>query len=335
MTISADCFKDEELRHTILALGHDGVCDVTGATGIVIDLDALSDFFSDLMSLFKTSPKGLSVAQIIEQDWDFFLSATAADQILAYCKDSYNPALDLSHAAYIDEIENFMAVWGDIKEAIKHEIRFNFIADSWRDYIGDELLTIRRGTRLYRSRINDGTKKYFQAKDLGCPPKEKVSAGRANPAGIPYLYLSEKKDTTFYEVRARYLDRVGVGAFETTKDLNIADFTTRFSLFEATGGDIVDTVKKKIMLAQINRDMSKPMSRYDSELDYIPTQYICELCKVENFDGIKFNSSLQEGGINYVLFHPDDARCVSVKNIVINKVVIEGKGRPVLHLWDK
>ena len=74
--------------------------------------------------------------------------------------------------------------------------------------------------------------------------------------------------------------------------------------------------------------MSKPLSRYDTELEYIPTQFICELCKFNKADGISFKSSLYKNGTNYVLFSTNDtsvAECVNVKTTTIEHVEINDK----------
>ena len=49
---------------------------------------------------------------------------------------------------------------------------------------------------------------------MGCPPNKLTSSGRANPQGIPYLYLSKTPETTLYETRASYLDELSIGKFK-------------------------------------------------------------------------------------------------------------------------
>lgn len=76
----------------------------------------------------------------------------------------------------------------------------------------------------------------------------------------------------------------------------------------------------------ISADLSIPLRRYDSEIEYIPTQFICEF--IRNFtgaDGILFNSSLHNGGKNVVLFGQDKVECISVKMYRITKVDIEAE----------
>lgn len=165
---------------------------------------------------------------------------------------------------------------------------------------------------------------------MGCPPKERASAGRANPLGIPYLYLCNKIETTSYEVQAIYLDRISIGKFKVLRDLNIVDFSNHINLFytySSTESNIslIDTVKRKILFDKISADLSKPLRRFDTEIEYVPTQLICEYCKQNGADGIRFNSSLHQGGTNVVLFNSSDATCISVLSREIKNVKIESK----------
>ena len=81
------------------------------------------------------------------------------------------------------------------------------------------------------------------------------------------------------------------------------------------------SVKQKLLQA-ISHDLSKPLRRYDTELEYVPTQLICEYCKLNGIDGIRFESSLHKGGINLVLFDANKADCISVVSKEIKKVEI-------------
>ena len=160
---------------------------------------------------------------------------------------------------------------------------------------------------------------------MGCPPKEKATAGRANPMGIPYLYLCKAEKTTYFEVRAGYMDKLSIGRFRIIRDLNIVDFSSKISLFVSSEGtkQLSDVVVKKKMLDAISFDLSKPMCRYDTELEYVPTQLICEYCKRNGADGVCFNSSLHKGGLNYVIFNPKYAECVHVSSRQIKRIDVD------------
>lgn len=85
---------------------------------------------------------------------------------------------------------------------------------------------------------------------MGCPEKGKATAGRANPLGIPYLYLCKDEKTTYYEVRSVYLDKLSIGKFKIQRDLRIVDFNSKSSLFLSFDGTntLSDTVVKKRFL---------------------------------------------------------------------------------------
>lgn len=331
MKISAACFKDDEIRSTINSSGSTGLCGVTNQKGFVVDIEYFSDFFSDLLNIFQeslTSKK--SLVQLIQEDWDFFHDENTANIILSECIKQYRPDFNSKQVEYIPQISDFIKLWEDIKDILQHQTRYftNLgklypTAPMLDGYIvADE--HIGKGHTFYRARVLPDKKQYYKKTEMGCPPPEIVNAGRANPIGIPYLYLCADKETTYYEVRARFLDRIGIGTFETNRDLNIVNFVDKTSLYLSSHtGDIVEFIKKKLLLKRISKDMSKPLTRYDSELEYVPTQYICELSKLHGADGICFESSLKKGGLNYVLFNESDADCINVENIHIKEVIIK------------
>ena len=77
------------------------------------------------------------------------------------------------------------------------------------------------------------------------------------------------------------------------------------------------------MLDAISSDLSKPLHSFESELEYIPTQYICEYFKDSGADGIMFKSSVRAEGKNLVLFYPEKAECVEVHPYEVNKITID------------
>lgn len=163
---------------------------------------------------------------------------------------------------------------------------------------------------------------------MSSPPAQYASAGRANPIGIPYLYLSDNQETILYEVRASYLDEISVAIFtkneEYQNEIIISDFTEIPTLYHPN--DVNKKIKSTLLKQLISRDLSKPMRRYDSEIDYIPTQFICEFIKIfTNVQGIKFRSSLHNTGSNLVLFNQETMKCRSVKKVQISKVNIKAR----------
>ena len=65
-------------------------------------------------------------------------------------------------------------------------------------------------------------------------------------------------------------------------------------------------------LKRLGYELSKPIRRQDSELDYLPTQYLTEFIKSINSDGIAYGSSLNKIGQNLAIFKPEKFECTKV-----------------------
>lgn len=333
MNVCANCFNDEEIKQFIITSSNaTAACDCCGQTSAVVDLNELSDFFIEFLGLFVKEDEGTDLVELIRKDWNLFSSKACAENILSAIINKEHIGFTISDkVAYMGEIQECFSVWERLKLEVQEEKRYftDLGSFNWEVYIAPNAL-IKEGSILYRGRITPDDRKKLRTKEMGCPPKEKATAGRANPFGIPYLYLCNKVETTFYEIRAVYLDRISIGKFIVVRDLNIVDFSNKINLFYTYSGaetnvNLREIVKRKILFDKISNDLSKPLRRFDTEIEYVPTQLICEYCKQNGADGIRFNSSLHQGGTNVVLFNSMDATCISVLSQEIKSVVIESK----------
>ena len=328
MLICSNCFNDVELQ---IAVSNEssvfGICDACGQEAYVVDIDIFADFFKELLHLFQPAREGVDIVGLLQKDWDIFVDDEVGKRIIGHFLSLDNYGYDLNEkVGYVDAIKSDISTWDDIKREVREEKRF-FANLSYFD--GNNMIeantTIPQGTILYRTRVIPSERTYLTKNDMGCPPRGKATAGRANPLGIPYLYLCKNEETTYYEVRALYLDNLAIGSFKTTRDLNILDFTSALSLYYAYNNSTIslsEVIAKQKILQLISSDLSKPLRRYDSELEYVPTQLICEYCKINGIDGICFNSSLHNGGVNVVLFDSSSAECIKVKSREIREVHI-------------
>lgn len=166
------------------------------------------------------------------------------------------------------------------------------------------------GKIFYRGRISD--KSGFARSEMGHPPHTKAKAGRANPAGISYLYVAESVDTTLYETRAGLYDYVSIGEFTVQQELAVISLreTHLYDPIELADSDrLKDFVLNLPFLSTLENELSKPLRRSDNELDYLPTQYLSEFIKSLGYDGIVYRSSLNPNGYNVAIFHPDKLIC--------------------------
>lgn len=331
MKICKDCFLDEELRSEINANAViDGTCDVCGKRGKVMDFSEFHEFFATLLSLFsKTENNDKTIVDIIQDEWSLFKDKEVAKVLLAevIATNDFGFSVD-DFVNYSDEIQGRIAAWDRLKNSVKENSRF---FTNMEEFVQYDYLTAGKslhiGQKLYRSRITPVGQKKIKCDKMGCPPKELATAGRANPIGIPYLYLSDSAKTTYFEVRAVYLDQLSVGTFRIERELELVDFIYEVNLFLAYNDgttSLKEIVIKKKIIDAISDDLSKPLRRYDSELEYVPTQLICEYCKqIVGADGISFESSLHKGGRNYVLFDDSSAKCIRVDSHEITKIDID------------
>lgn len=334
MYICKDCFADEELRSKVASSAEtEGLCQVCGRVGKLLDFAELHDFFDALLLLFTPSESSnRTIVDIVQEEWNLFRDNNVAKTLLKDVMNTHEYEFSISTMVeYSDEIKERIAVWERLKISVKNKSRFFTNMDDFDKY---DYLTpgksLRVGEKLYRSRITPVDQKKIKSNKMGCPPKELATAGRANPIGIPYLYLSDTAKTTYFEVRALYLDKLSVGTFRIEKDLKLIDFVYDINLYlsytyNEDTDSLKETIIKKKVIDAISEDLSKPLRRYDSELEYVPTQLVCEYCKLRGADGITFKSSLYKEGRNYVLFDGSVAKCTRVDIHEITKLDIDRK----------
>lgn len=183
------------------------------------------------------------------------------------------------------------------------------------------IIDVSAGTGLWRAQIGHDWRPHCEGDrhvgdlpaahppDRMKPLQGRAMEGRANPKGIPVLYLSTHKKTAMSEVRPWLGSLVSCAHFRTIRDLKIVDFSVHHSsrpmLYysrEPSARERETEVWTQIALA-----FSKPTTTDDDTADYVPTQVIAEFFKNEGYDGIAYKSAFGKKGYNIVLFNPADA----------------------------
>lgn len=336
MKVCECCFADRELKGFISSSTEIGDCVVCEAKNQpLLNVSELFDFFQELIENFKIDKNGMTLSSKIQSNWNFFSTHETANKILNYVLQKLQTEVISSNinVEYTDDIIENYNHWEILKEELKWKNRFVINIErleelGWDGFFNTQF-KLSRETPLFRARLHHQSGMVaYKTDEMTCPEKEFVGGGRANPSGIPFLYLSDNPETILYEVRASYLDELSVGTFELNSELEsikLVDFTEDTTLFQPNSGSINKTIKAKLLRQKISSDLSKPMRRYDSELEYIPTQFICEFIKVfTGALGIRFNSALHPKGNNLVLFDQNLLTCKSVKKVKINSVNLQG-----------
>lgn len=350
MKFCSKCLRDTELQPIVEGLGQlEGSCPICNSRRVYIyDTDVntvLTGYFEDLLEIytpadmlppgFPAIEKKLLITELTER-WHIFddrLSSTDVYNIIkAVCSEKYadSPNLfnapvgiaELADVAFLEEHSLLRTnTWDDFVDSLKNQNRFhtNHINLSILERYCSFIRKVhRRGSVFYRGRISseDG----ILPAEMGAPPSDKSTAGRANSAGIRCLYLANDLDTAIQEIRVGVFDFISVGRFELTQDVVIVDLKAinHISPF-IDECDFLEHAINKEHLNKINMEIGRTLRRSDSILDYVPTQYIADFIKSISYDnkpeysGIEYNSTINQSGQNIAIFYPDLFSCTDVE----------------------
>lgn len=332
MKVCENCFADRELKGFISSSKLKGNCEICSSTDVsLMEKIELLDFFQELIDNFHKSENGESLKSKIQSDWSFFSTHGIATKILNEILPELSTEILSSDdkVDYTSDVNDNHLYWEVLKEKLKWSRRFltdiEYLEDLGWDGFFNTQFELKPIDKLYRGRVHHKSGLLaYNSENMLCPKPNVVGGGRANPLGIPYLYLSDNSETVLYEVRASYLDELSIATFVLKSEydkIKIVDFTEDTSLFQPTM--VNKTIKAHLLRKKISKDLSKPMRRYDSEIEYIPTQFICEFIKVyTGASGIRFSSSLHLEGKNIVIFDQNLMECaeVSLKKVISLKL---------------
>ena len=222
-------------------------------------------------------------------------------------------------------VDYILKATGKTKEAIK-ELRDNYpsylsemlVVPGWFGEESDQ-------NNKHISELKDAWRKWnkgirfkgYNGKESTAPPAEKTPSGRANPANIRYLYLCEDKETPIYEMRPIIGQKLSIAKFKLNRDVKIYDLTFSSDISANGGSDDTSLFQSIGVMFSVPND--------GQEAEYIPTQFLAEQIKRMGFDGLRFNSSLHSGGINVVLFNPEDCTAVSSDLIEVSDIKITSR----------
>ena len=344
------CFADPVLVKHVRKKGRTGTCDFCGSRQAILAVD-LHEMFQPLVDLFDPVEDGkhsvvedTTLPECIEErsGWSVFndsLSDTVRCRLLDTIRrfdpksgdaDGYRscePWAAIEDSIFHSSEED---IWDQFTESIKWKRRFipetlGLMSDpkDWLPQFLHEIsVFVKPKTRFFRARLGGieeafWVAKPFEAKNMGVPPRIKATAGRANPAGIPYLYVAEKEITAVSEIRPFLGAAVSIAQVKPTKNLQLIDLT-RITQIESAfeHPDLRLEIEKNALLGILNRELSKPVSPALADIEYIPTQYLAEVILNANYDGIRYKSAMHNGGFNVVFFDPHKLEILEATQLV-------------------
>jgi len=139
------------------------------------------------------------------------------------------------------------------------------------------------------------------------PLRDRATDGRANPKGIPCLYLASRKETAISEVRPWIGSYVSLAQFKLLRPLKLVDCSHDRAERSFYFDEPEPEKREAAVWAEIDRAFSEPMTRSDDIAEYAPTQILAELFKRAGLDGIAYKSNFGENGYNLAIFDIDAA----------------------------
>jgi hypothetical protein len=341
MSCCPECFGDRGLRKNIIPLRSTevGQCSYCSTQNVALLAPTqLAEYFELLISAYKPDAGGKLLVQWFREDWGLFEHPRMDDY---RAKDLLGEILndgEIARQAFIPIAgmeAGRLIEWEELRDELMYRNRFFPAVNVDLDRLelllspltldADEVPTL-----WYRARIQT-SESPFVIGEMGAPPKRIASHGRANPAGIPYLYLGSTQETAVSEIRPHTGEMACVADFTTPLNLKLVDLRhpkKMVSPFLLPDAEDIGRMRSDLpFLERLGDELTRPVVPQSAAIDYTPSQYLCEFIKKCGYDGVVYRSSVSDG-INLALFAPTLARpgAVVQYRVVRVSVVVTASG---------
>lgn len=335
MNCCPNCFTHTFLKDFIKdSSKQNGKCSFCSSTGNLplCSPAQLIDLFQPLFDLYTEESGGRFLNKLLQGDWNVFSKYIDKKKSLQLVSKIAGEK-DLNSKRFISTLafnKVFIDKWDAFTNELKHENRFfpkNAIDTTQLSELFNYLIMPKehRPKYVFRARINHQSVA-LPLTEMGTPPLEKSKDGRANPKGISYFYGASDEKTAIAEIRPYKSENMCVAKFRVNKKISLIDLRDPKSTISPFGldDDNLSLLYQEHMpfLGHLGDALSKPVLPYKKELEYLPTQYLCELVKDCNFNGIVFKSSLEKGD-NYVIFDDSFLTGTKVENFIVTDTTVK------------
>jgi hypothetical protein len=310
-----ECFGDRYLRKELIPeLSRTiGDCSYCGSNAQrLVDPIQLREQFELVIGVYKVDPKGKTLVELLKDDWALFerLDVAHAKELLSDILDDGQIVRERFQGVMERKSEG-LTNWQNRCVELMHSNRFfpatTVDLEQLEELLSCLLLDHSDMPQLwYRARIQASEAAYL-AEHMGAPPAKLASHGRANPAGIPYLYVASTSATAISEIRPHGGDFISVAAVRLPEGLKIADLRNPRKMVSPfilpDSQEVSEMCEDVRLLERLGEELTRPVLPKSAAYDYIPSQYLCEFAKKCGFDGVMYRSSV-DGGINLALFDP-------------------------------
>jgi RES domain len=299
MNCCAECFGDRGIRRSLIPMHSTGTgrCSYCESDNVAVVAPAeLAEYFKLLVSAYRLDPTGRILVHWFREDWALFKhprmdDSRAKDLLAEILNDGEIVRQTFAHVN--DAAVDRLSEWEKFRDELMYHNRYFPEGTIDLDRLESLLsyLTLDPDeipTQWYRARLQPG-ETAFTPPEMGAPPRRITSHGRANPAGIPYLYLGSDPTATISEIRPHTGEVACVADFTTPTDLKVIDLrsprnlVSPFLLEDAT--DIGKMRSDLPFLERVGEELTRPVIPEAAAIDYIPSQYLCEFIKNKGYQG--------------------------------------------------
>lgn len=335
MNCCAECFGDRHLKRNIIPNRSQeiGECSYCQSKNVALLPPAqLTEYFELLIGAYQADAGGKVLVTLFREDWAMFEHGKMDD---AHAKELLADILDDGEIVRqtfspVNEVKaDRLSQWNALRDELMYRNRFFPETDLELERLRSLLSSLKLDSDevpsiWYRARIQAGDGP-FHISQMGAPPNRTASYGRANPVGIPYLYLASTTHTAISELRPHTGEIVCVADFETPNDLEVVDMRhprRMVSPFILPDADEIGKMRNDLpFLEQLGEELTRPVIPQSAAIDYTPSQYLCEFIKKCGYDGVVYRSSVSDG-INLALFDPSRAKPGAVSQHRVTSVTV-------------
>lgn len=335
MYCCSQCFGDRFLRKTIrdrsTQIGKCSYCESDNVP--LLKPPALRDYFEALLSAYRTDPSGKPIAPLFREEWGLFKNSRMDEfrtkDLMAEILDDHDIVRQL-FLPVSDPGADWLSAWEKLRDELMYQNRFFPSNDIDRPSLKNLLVGLMLEpdefpSTWYRARIQTEDSPFLIDK-MGAPPNKSAAHGRANPAGIPYLYLASQPLTAISEVRPHTGEKICVADFQITPNLHLIDLRNpreTISPFDYIDADQIAKIRSALpFLERLGNDLTVPVLAQAAAIEYTPSQYLCEFIKHCGYDGVIYRSSVSDG-INLALFDPSRAAPGAVIQYKVTRVSVQ------------
>lgn len=298
----------------------------------LVEPSELAAAFETLVGIYEPDPSGHSFLQWLKTDWDMFhrpeVDDSTARSLLISILGTSTAVDDLvmPSARYHSD---GLTRWETLRDELMYQNRYFPVTHIDTDRL-EQLLSHLRADEIpatwYRARLQT-SETAFVITEMGAPSKRTASVGRANPPGIPYLYLASTPDTAIAETRPHAGEIACVAEFTVPSGRTIVDLRNPRRLvspFLLADEDEIGLLRSDItLLERFGDELTRPIVPHGAAIDYVPSQYLCEFIKRSKYEGVIYRSSVSDG-MNLALFDPNIATNASgVTQFVVDHVAVK------------